>query len=218
MIQEEDALLLEAVEPPYHPRIERSKDEYFMKKKEEEQRNVQDKASKYYENEWVWAKEKELRELQEREENTRDDDIKRAIHYMIGVTVEALKLNFKRDALPGLLRLVIIERRKRAMERKWISREQAERVTSVWAPMPYPFDGQESDDQGPRSSRSPKELFKLSLVDLRKCVGDRIYLRVVVIWLNSFTGFKDGAVEVHSFGYYTVEFVSCDSVRVDADG
>ena len=117
-----------------------------MKKKEEEQRNVQDKASKYYENEWVWAKEKELRELQEREENTRDDDIKGAIHYMIGVTVEALKLNFKRDALPGLLRLVIMKRRKRAMERKKISREQAKRVTSVWAPMPYPFDGQESDD------------------------------------------------------------------------
>ena len=147
MIREEDAHLLEKVEPPYHPRIERSRDEYFTKKKEEEQRNVQDKASKYYENEWVWAKEKELRELQEREETTRDDDIKRATHYMIGVTVEALKLNFKRDALPGLLRLVIMERRKRAIERKWISREQAERVTSAWAPMPYPFDGQESDDQ-----------------------------------------------------------------------
>ena len=77
MIREEDAHLLEAVEPPYHPRIERSRDKYFMKKKEEEQRNVHDIASKYYENEWVWAKEKELRELQEREENTRDDDIKR---------------------------------------------------------------------------------------------------------------------------------------------
>ena len=76
-----------------------------------------------------------------------DDDIKRAIHYMIGVTVEALKLNFKRHELPGLLRLVIMERRKRARERKWIFREQAERVTSVWAPMPYPFDGQESHDQ-----------------------------------------------------------------------
>lgn len=56
-------------------------------------------------------------------------------------------MNFKRDELPGLSRLVIMERRKRAMERKWISRQQAEKVTSVWAPMPYPFDGQESDDQ-----------------------------------------------------------------------
>jgi len=57
MIRKEDAHLLETVEPPYHPRIERSTGEYFTKKKEEERRNVQDKASKYYENEWAWAKE-----------------------------------------------------------------------------------------------------------------------------------------------------------------
>ena len=95
MIREEDAHLLETVEPPYNPRIEWSREEYFTKKKEEEQRNLQDKAFKYYENEWVWAKKKELRELQEREETTRDYDIKRAVQYMIGVTGEALKLNFK---------------------------------------------------------------------------------------------------------------------------
>ena len=40
-----------------------------------------------------------------------------------------------------------MERRKGAMERKWISREQSEKLTSVWPPMPYTFDGQESDDQ-----------------------------------------------------------------------
>ena len=57
MIREEDAQLLETVEGPYHPRIERSREEYFTKKKEE-QKNLQDEASKYYENEWVWAKEK----------------------------------------------------------------------------------------------------------------------------------------------------------------
>jgi len=75
MIREEDAHLLETVEPPYHPRIERSTGECFTRKKEE-RRNVQDKASKYYENEWVWAKEYELRELKEREETTRVDDVK----------------------------------------------------------------------------------------------------------------------------------------------
>ena len=36
MIRQEDAHLLETVEGPYHPRIERSRDEYFAKKKEEE--------------------------------------------------------------------------------------------------------------------------------------------------------------------------------------
>ena len=58
---------------------------------------------------------------------------------MIGVTVEALKLKFKRDELPRLARLVIMERRKRALEMKWISRDQDERVTRVWAPLPYSF-------------------------------------------------------------------------------
>ena len=145
MLREEDAHLLETVEGPYHPRIERSREEYFSKKKEEEQKNLQDTASKYYDNEWVWEKEKELRQLQEREEIARDVDVKRAVKYMIGVTVEALKLNFKRDDLPGLSRLVIVERKKRAMDMKWISREQAECVTSVWAPMPYPFDGEECE-------------------------------------------------------------------------
>ena len=51
MIREKDAHLLETVEPPYHPRIKRSRYEYFTKKKEEKRRNVQDKASQYYENE-----------------------------------------------------------------------------------------------------------------------------------------------------------------------
>ena len=86
---------------------------------------MQDKASKYYENQWVWAKEKELRQLQEQEETARDGDVQRAVHYMIGVTVEALKLNFKLDELPGLSRLVIMERKKGAMDMRWISRDQA---------------------------------------------------------------------------------------------
>ena len=37
----------------------------------------------------------------------------RAVHDMTGVTVEALKLNFKRDELPGLSRIVIMERKKK---------------------------------------------------------------------------------------------------------
>ena len=47
---------------------------------------------------------------------------------MIGVTVEALKLNFKRDESPGLARIVIMERKKRAMDMRWISRDQAEQI------------------------------------------------------------------------------------------
>lgn len=158
MIRQEDAHLLETVEGPYHPRIERSRDEYFAKKKEEERKMLEEKAAKYFENEWVWEKEKELRQLQEQEETATDAEVKRALQYMIGVTVEALKLHFKRDDLPGLSKLVIAERTKRAMDMKWLSSQQARRVTSVWAPMPYPFDGYESDEQDifitPQSPRS----------------------------------------------------------------
>jgi len=51
------------VESPYHPTIERLREDYFAKKKEEEQEMLEEKAAKYYENEWVWEKEKELRQL-----------------------------------------------------------------------------------------------------------------------------------------------------------
>ena len=42
-------------------------------------------------------------------------------------------------------------------------------------------------------------------------------LQVTVIWLSDFTGFNNGAVEVHLLGYYTVVFVLCDSVREDVN-
>lgn len=61
-----------------------------------------------------------------------------------------------------------------------------------------------------KSSRSPKEQFKFRLEDLSKCVSDHIQLQVIVNWLNAFTGFNDGAAEVHLF--YTVVFVLSDSV------
>ena len=36
------------------------------------------------------------------------------------------------------------------------------------------------------------------------------------MWLNAFTGFNDGAVEVHLFGYHTVVFVSVRAETKDA--
>ena len=54
-----------------------------------------------------------------------------------------------------------LERKKRAMDMKWIFRDQAELVTRVWEPMPYPFNGEkcECDDQDifitPSSSQTP---------------------------------------------------------------
>ena len=147
MIRQEDAHLLETVEGPYHPTIERSREDYFAKKKEEEQEMLEEKAAKYYENEWVWEKEKELRQLQEQEEAAMEEEVKRALQYMIGITSEALKLHFKREDLPGLGKLVIAERKKRAIDMKWLSTQQAQRVKSVWAPLPFPCDGYESEEE-----------------------------------------------------------------------
>ena len=147
MIRQEDAHLLETVEGPYHPTIERSREDYFAKKKEEEQEMLAKKAAQYYENLWVWEKEKELRQLQEQEEAEKEDEVKRALQYMIGVTSEALKLNFKREDAPGLAKLVLAERKSRAIDMKWLSTQQAQRVTSVWAPLPFPCDGNDSDEE-----------------------------------------------------------------------
>jgi len=134
MIRQEDAHLLETVEDPYHPTIEQSREDYFAKKKDEEQEMLEEKAAKYYENEWSWEKEKELRQLQEQEEAAMEEEVKRALQYMIGVTSEALKLHFKREDLPGLGKLVIAKRKKRAIDMKWLSTQQAQRVKRLWEP------------------------------------------------------------------------------------
>ena len=65
----------------------------------------------------------------------------------------------------------------------------------------------------------PEQTVKVCLLHfrleyLRKCLTDRIYFQVGVIWLNAFTAFNDGVVEVHLLGDSTVIFSSCDSVRV----
>ena len=48
MIREEDAHLLESVNDPYHPNIERSREEYFAKKRQEDQRILEKKAREYF--------------------------------------------------------------------------------------------------------------------------------------------------------------------------
>ena len=46
------------------------------------------------------------------------EEVNRALQYMIGVTSKALKLHFKREDLPGLGKLVIAERKERAIDMK----------------------------------------------------------------------------------------------------
>ena len=145
MMKEEDAHLLESINRPYHPNIDRSREEYFARKKEEDKRMLEKKAREYFNNEWVMEKEKELRDLQRKEDAATDEDVKRALHYMLEVTVEALKLKFKKEEVHGLAKLVLLERRKKAVEMQWVSPSQAQRINSIWCPLPYPCEEVEDD-------------------------------------------------------------------------
>lgn len=145
MLREEDSHLLQTVDGPYHPNIEKTREEYFAKKKAEEERVLKEKAKSYYEDEWVMAKERELQDLQRREDAATDPDTKRALAYVMGVAVDALKGRFQREEVPGLKKYVLLERRRVATELGWCSRDQAATIQSIWSQLPYPNE-QESDE------------------------------------------------------------------------
>lgn len=145
MMKEVDADLLESVDGPYHPNIENTREEYFAKKKAEEERQLSEKAGNYYNDDWIIAKEKELRELQRKEEVATDLETKRALVYIIEVAVEALKLRFQRESVPGLKRYVLLERQRKAVQMRWCSPEQAQSICSIWSPLPYPSDAQQDE-------------------------------------------------------------------------
>ena len=146
MMREEDAPLLQSVSGPYHPNIESSREEYFAKKKEEEERMLEKKAREYNNNDWIMAKEMEIRDHQAKEDAATDEDTKLALLYMMEVTAEALKLKFQKEEVPGLAKLVLLQRRKKAVEMQWVSPTQADRITSIWCPLPYPREIEDDDD------------------------------------------------------------------------
>ena len=147
MLREEDAHLLQSVNGPYHPNIERSRDQYFARKKQEDQRMLEKKARKYFNNGWIMEKEGELRDLQRKEDAATDEDVKRALQFMLEVTVEALKLKFQKEEVHGLAKLVLLERRKKAVAMQWVSPSQAKRINSIGCPLPYPCEEMEDDDE-----------------------------------------------------------------------
>lgn len=146
MMHEEDAHLLDSVEGPYHPNIERSRAEYFSKKKEEGERMLAEKAQTYYRDEWVLAKEKELQELQMQEDAAVDPDTKGALSYVMSVAVDALKLRFLREEVPGLRKFVLLERRRTAVQLGWCSALQTATIKSVWSPLPFPKEDDSEDE------------------------------------------------------------------------
>ena len=64
---------------------------------------------------------------------------------MMELTVDALKLRFQRYEVPGLSKLVLLERRKKVVEMKWLSPQQAQHIHSIWSPLPYPCHSQEDE-------------------------------------------------------------------------
>ena len=171
MMHEEDAHLLDSVEGPYHPNIERSRAEYFSRRKEEEERLLAEKARKYYQEEWLLSKEKELQELQKQEDAAVDPDTKAALSYMISVAVDALKLRFLKEEVPGLRKLVLLERRRTAIQLGFCSALQAATIRSVWSPLPFPKENESEDENAmfitpsttpPSASRPPASASQVS--------------------------------------------------------
>ena len=53
----EDAHLLQSVEGPYHSNTERSREVNFVRKKEDDQSLLEEKACQYYQDDWVLTEE-----------------------------------------------------------------------------------------------------------------------------------------------------------------
>ena len=160
MIREEDAHLLDKLGGPYHPNIERTREEYFLRKREEEMQELEEKARKFYEDEWVLQKEQELIDLQKQEGSATDPDVQKALQYMIGVAEEALKLNFKKVEVPGLAKLVLEERRRKCVEMGWTSTQQTQWICTIWQSLPYPCEAlprreEETDEEDMFITQAP---------------------------------------------------------------
>ena len=56
MLREEDAHLLQSVDGPYHPKIEKTREKYFAKKKAEEERALKEKLKATTKMNELWSK------------------------------------------------------------------------------------------------------------------------------------------------------------------
>ena len=72
------------------------------------------------------GKEEELQDLQKQEDAATDPDTKRALQCIIEVAVDALKARFQREEVRGLQKYVLLDIRRKAVQLKWCSEEQAE--------------------------------------------------------------------------------------------
>ena len=184
MMKEEDADLLHSVDGPYHPNIEKSREEYFAKKKAEEERQLAEKARAYYQDGWVLGKEEELQDLQKQEEAATDPDTKRALQYIIEVAVDALKARFQREEVRGLQKYVLLERKRKAVQLRWCSEEQAEIISSIWCPLPFPSEVPQDEPSGRHPSQPRSQPSKSDDDD------EDLFITQVASWEASHTQFE----------------------------
>lgn len=184
MMKEQDADLLHSVDGPYHPNIEKTREEYFAKKKAEEERQLAEKARAYYQDGWVLGKEKELQDLQKQEDAATDPQTKRALRYIIEVAVDALKARFQREEVRGLQKYVLQERRRKAVQLKWCSDEQAEFVRSIWCPLPFPSQVPQDEPSGRHASQPRSQPSKSDDDD------QDLFITQVASWEASHTQFE----------------------------
>ena len=146
-MKEEDAHLLGSITGPYHPNIERSREEYFARKKEEDQRMLEKKARENFNNEWVMEKEKELRDLQKKRGcgDRRRCEACTPLH--VGSDCGSAQVEFMKDEVHGPAKLVLLERRKKAVEMQWVSSSQAQHINSIWCPLSYTCEEMMDDDE-----------------------------------------------------------------------
>ena len=117
--------------------------------------------SEYFNNKWVLEKEKELRELQRNYDAATDPGIKKAVHYMMEVTVEELKLRFQREEVSWLAKHVLLEWRKKAVDMQWVSPTQAQQVNSIWCPLPYPCKEIHGQSSTPKRKSQKRQISNL---------------------------------------------------------
>ena len=112
----------------------------LQRRKPKKNGTLAEKARIYYQDELVLGKEKELQDLQKQDDPSTDPETKRTFQYMLEVAVDALKSRFQREEVPGLKQHVLLERRRKAVQLKWCSDEEAKLIRSTWCPLPFPSD------------------------------------------------------------------------------
>ena len=123
--------------------------------------------------------------------------------------VYALKLKFQRDEVPGLSKLALLEWRKKAIEMKWLSLQQAQCVNSIWTPLPFPRDRLEESDEEQQLFITPSMARKGRSQQVRE-ESLMLQTHVVRLYIASFVLFHN--VYIYFYLFHSMSFLFLDSL------